>query len=170
MEPNMTPKSDLNDKGRGTAQALILAMVASGATKTAIAKAVGVSDMTIMSVAKGTTVTFRKLPTLQKVYEKWKAGKLDLAGKHGKKMIDTASVAEGTQPMKPRKSVKAVPPVKAKRVGKPKMEVDETVAGGFQLPEITDEMVAEVEEQIRMLQHQLRYMKGLIAIRKKYGQ
>ncbi len=45
-------------------QELVLEMVSSGATKTAIAKVTGVTDMTILRVSKGTTKTIRKLKKL----------------------------------------------------------------------------------------------------------
>lgn len=134
---------------------LIHEMVAAGATKVAIAKAVGVTDMTILSVSQGKTKTFRKLKQLQRVYDRWKAGKLDLSGKRVKK---------------PSVVKKPVVDEKAKRGGRPSNETVVAVQTGFQLPEVTIEMVAGVEEQIRKLQAQAKYMRDLIALRKKYGQ
>lgn len=54
------------------AQGLILEVVAAHATKTAIAKAVGVIDMAILSVSQCKTRTFRKLRKLQSLYDRFK--------------------------------------------------------------------------------------------------
>ena len=171
----MKTNSDSIDEGRGTAQTLILEMVAGGATKAAVAKAVGVSDMTILSVTQGKTKVFRKLKKLQSVYSKWKAGSLDLSGKRGKKAV-VAPVAmettEGTKSSvkKPKVSKKPVVAEKAKRGGRQSNEPVVAVQTGFRLPEVTEEMIAEIEEQIHRLQAQAKYMRDMIAIRKKYGQ
>lgn len=158
------------------AQNLILEMVAGGATKVAIAKAVGVTDMTILSVSQGKTKTFRKLKRLQRVYDRWKAGTLDLSGKRGKKQAE-ATVAEvvpvskkAPAGKKPKVAKKRVTAVKAKKSSRPWKEAAVEVQAGFELPTVTEEMVAGVEEQIRKLQAQVKYMRELIAIRKKYGQ
>jgi adenine-specific DNA-methyltransferase len=167
-------------------QSIIHEMVAGGATKVAIAKAVGVTDMTILSVSQGKTKTFRKLKKLQSVHDRWKAGKLDLSGKRGKKDVE-ASEAEDfpvrmqvsagkkatdlnkAQEIKSKVARKPVPYVKAKRSGRPRKDAHVSVSTGFQLPDVTEEMVAEVEEQIRRLQAEAKYLRDLIAIRKKYG-
>jgi hypothetical protein len=177
-------------------QRLISEMVAAGATKTAIATAVGVSDMTILSVSKGSTAKFRKLPTLRSVYEQWKSGTLDLSGNRGKRAVvaltaveshagkkvfespvaeetpaDKVSVGARKTTVKKSKVVKK-PAVteKAKSFGRTPKEPAVAVQTGFQIPNVTEEMIAGVEEQIRRLQAQAKYMKDLIALRKKYGQ
>lgn len=175
-------ESDANYKAKVTiAQSIILEMVAGGATKVAIAKAVGVTDMTILSVSQGKTKIFRKMKRLQRVYDRWKAGTLDLSGKRGKRQVE-APVAESAPVgkktpkrteapvMKEKKTKKPVAGVKAKGSGRPPKNEAVAVPFGFQLPVVTEEMVAEVEEQIRKLQIEAKYMKDLIAIRKKYGQ
>ncbi len=162
------------------AQALILEMASSGATKVAIAKAVGVTDMTIHSVSQGKTKIFRKLKKLQSVYNRWKAGKLDLRGKRVKKAVeDTVSeetpvgtrktVRKKSSVKKPRVARKTVVAGKAKTGGRSPKEPALAVQTGFQIPDVTQEMVAEIEEQIRRLQAQAKYMRDLIALRKKYG-
>jgi hypothetical protein len=162
------------------ARHLILEMVAGGATKVAIAKATGVTDMTILTVAQGKTMTFRKLKKLQRVYDRWKAGTLDLSGKRGKKKAETSVSVESpvikksrsgeTAPVRKLKTVnKPEPTVRAKRVGRPPKTEAVKVSTGFQLPNVTEEMVAKVEEQIRRLQAEAKFMRDLIAIRKKYG-
>lgn len=165
---------------------LIREMVASGATKDAIAKAVGVTAMTILSVSQGKTKVFRKLKKLQSVYDRWKAGKLDLSGKRGKKAVgatvseETSAGKKATQESKAtagkkapaRKSRTAKNPdltLKANRSGSPSKKPTLAVQSGFRIPDVTEEMVAGVEEQIRRLQAQVKYMRDLIAIRKKYG-
>lgn len=169
------------DSADADAQTLILQMVADGATKVAIAKAVGVTDMTILSVSQGKTKTFRKMKQLQRVYDRWKAGKLDLSGKRGKKAVE-APVAEETptekrtpagKMIKAKKSKTAKKPVvaeKTKRSGSSPKEPVIAVQTGFQIPIVTEEMVAGVEEQIRRLQAQAKYMRDLISLRRKYGQ
>jgi predicted transcriptional regulator len=176
----MTPNSDSIAEDKGTAQKLIIEMVTAGATKVAIAKAVGVTDMTILSVSQGKTKVFRKLKKLQSVYSKWKAGKLDLGGKRGKKVIeapDTEEVLVGTMKTggkmssvkKPRVARKPVVAEKTKRGRRTHKKQAVAVQTGFQIPEVTEEMVAGVEEQIRKLQAQAKYMRDIIALRKKYG-
>lgn len=177
----------VKDEGAETdAQALILRLVAGGATKTAIAKAVGVTDMTILSVSQGKTKVFRKLKKLQSVYDRWRDGKIDLSGKKGKKTFvapvaednlagkkDTpeskATAGKKAPARKSRTAKNPDPTVKANRNGSPSKKPTLPVQSGFQLPEVTEEMVAGVEEQIRRLQAQVKYMRDLIAIRKKYG-
>lgn len=167
-----TTSTEMGDLSDG--QSLIEAMVAAGATKVAIAKAVGVSDMTILSVAQVKTKTFRKLKKLQSVYDRWKAGKLDLSGKRGKKLVE-APVAEDApvgkkapekKSLVPRKPVQAV---KARRIGRERKDAHVSVSAGFSLPSVTEAMVAEVEEQIWLLQAEAKYMRDLIALRKTYG-
>jgi predicted transcriptional regulator len=148
-------------------------MVAAGATKTAIARAVGVTDMTILSVSKGTTKAFRKLKKLQRVYDRWKAGTLDLSGKRGKKQIEApvakdVPVSKKATVKKTKVAKKPVAAVKPKRNDRPRKEAAVTVPTGFELPTVTEEMVAGVEEQIRRLQAEAKFMKDLIAIRKRY--
>lgn len=192
--------SDMNTDNERTAQTLILEMVAGGATKAAIAKAVGVTDMTIMSVFQGKTKVFRKLKKLQSVYDRWKArkldlsgkrgkraGKLDLSGKRGKKAVEPpvevealaettaapatkASAGTTIQAKRWKTTQKPVPTVKAKRGGRPPRAAAVIDPSEFQIPDVTEEMVAGVEEQIRRLKAQAKYMKDLIALRKKYGQ
>lgn len=174
-------------KAEPDAQALILEMVSGGATKVAIAKAVGVTDMTILSVSQGKTKTFRKLKKLKSVYDRWKVGKIDLGGKRGKKAVVAPVVEEvpaGKKVSSGKKALsgktapkiesmvskKLVPVVKAKRAGRPVKPQAVATSTGFELPSVTEEMVAGVEEQIRKLQAQAKYLRDIIAIRKKYGQ
>lgn len=163
------------------AKDIILEMVSGGATKVAIAKAVGVTDMTILSVSRGKTKTFRKMKKLQRLYDRWKAGSLDLSGRRGRKG-GVAAVDEKSQDAKKDPAGKKAPLRKLKVANKrvpaerAKKNVRPTEAGvfaastGFELPYVTEEMVADVEEQIRRLQAQAGFMRDLIAIRKKYGQ
>lgn len=171
---NKTENMNVQDRGV-TGRDIVKEMVAGGATKTAIAKAVGVTDMTILTVSQGKTKTFRKLKKLQSVYSKWKAGKLDLGGNRGKKAVEAPVTEEATagtkssvkKPMVARKTVVAG---KAKSVGRLLKRPAVAVQSGFKLPDVTEEMVAGVEEQIRRLQAQAKYMRDLIALRMKYGQ
>lgn len=131
-----------------------------------------------MSVSRGKTKVFRKLKKLQSVYANWKAGTLDLSGKRAKKE-NVALVTEVIQagkkapagmraPMK--KSMvakKPVPAMKAKKIGRPPKTETFATTTGFELPNVTDDMVAGGEEQIRKLQSQVKYLRDLIAIRKK---
>lgn len=178
--------SDMNTDNERTAQTLILEMVSGGATKVAIAKAVGVTDMTILSVSQGRTKSFRKIMRLKSVYSRWKAGKLDLSGKRGKKAVAapvaieapaettatparTVSADKKIQEKKPKTAKKHVPAEKARKDGRPPKAEAAAETTGFQIPDVTEEMIAGVEEQIRRLQAQAKYMRDLIAIRKKYG-
>lgn len=182
----MTTNYDSQDEGNGTAQQLILEMIAGGATKVAIAKAVGVTDMTILSVSQGKTKVFRKLKKLQRVYDRWKAGTLDLSGKRGKKAIEApvaqetpagkkgtgekkASAGKKSSVKMPKVVKKPAVAVKTKRGSRAIKKAVVDVQAGFQIPDVTEEMVAGIEEQIRKLQAQAKYMRDLIAIRKKYG-
>lgn len=168
------------------AKTLILEMVAGGATKVAIAKATGVTDMTILSVSQGKTKVFRKLKKLQSVYDRWKAGKLDLGGKRGKKAVETpvaeeipavkkgtgekkASAGKEIKAKKSRTKTEPAQAVKTKRSGRALKKTAVAIQEGFQIPDVTEEMVAGVEEQIRRLQAQEKYMRDLIALRKRYG-
>jgi len=174
-----------SEYAESSAQTLIAEMTSAGATKVAIAKAVGVTDMTILSVSQGKTKVFRKLKRLKSVYSRWKAGTLDLSGKRGKKEIGVAvdvsagkTVPSGkkAQNSKPasvktaKVKKKPVGAVKAKGSGRPQKNEAVAVPFGFQLPNVTEKMIAGVEEQIRRLQAEAKFMKDLIAIRKKYGQ
>lgn len=182
----MNPNYDLKDEGNGTAQQLILEMIAGGATKVAIAKAVGVTDMTILSVSQGKTKVFRKMKQLQRVYDRWKAGKLDLSGKRGTKAVvapvaeetlagkkgtgeKKASAGKGSKARKSKTAKNLAPALKAKKASHPPKKPAVAVQDGFRIPDVTEEMVAGVEEQIRKLQAQAKYMRDLMAIRKKYG-
>lgn len=157
------------------AQQLILEMIAGGATKVAIAKAVGVTDMTVLSVSQGKTKVFRKMKKLKSVYSGWKAGTLDLSSKRGKKRIEVLiaediPVNKKAQAKKPKVGKNSIRAVKSKRSGRPKSEAPVTVPTGFELPNVTEEMVSEVEEQIRRLQLQAKYLRELMKLRKQYGQ
>lgn len=195
LKPNIVTRAYGNDHESDStivnqtseARNLILELVSGGATKVAIAKATGVTDMTILSVSKGTTKTFRKLKQLQRVYDRWKAGTLDLSGKRGKKAV-VALVAEETLAGKkdtgekkasagkkssvkmPKVVTKPDVAVKTKRGGRALKKTVVDFQAGFQIPDVTEEMVAGVEEQIRRLQAEAKFMRDLIAIRKKYGQ
>lgn len=175
------------------ARKIILDMLDGGATKTAIAKAVGVTDMTILSVSQGKTKVFRKLKKLHSVYSRWKAGTLDLSGRRGKRAVvatlveDTpagnkgapewkatpekkAFAGKGSKAKKSTKKKEPASTMKTKRGRRSQKEPAVSVHSGFQIPDVTEEMVAGIEEQIRKLQAQAQYMRDLIAIRKKYGQ
>lgn len=62
--PSYTLQENIMKTASRSPQELVLEMVSSGATKTAIAKVTGVTDMTILRVSKGTTKTIRKLKKL----------------------------------------------------------------------------------------------------------
>lgn len=65
---------------------------------------------------------------------------------------------------------KSIEAKKTKQVVRLRIEELVAVPAGYQLPELTMEMVAGVEEQIRRLQAEAKFMRDLIAIRKRYGQ
>jgi hypothetical protein len=99
------------------ARKIILDMLDGGATKTAIAEAVGVLGMTILSVSQDKTRTFSKLKQLHRVYDYWLVEKLYLRGKRGKKAV-VAPVAEETPAGKmatPQMKASAGKEIKAKK-------------------------------------------------------
>lgn len=134
------------------AQKLIAEMVAGGAAKLKISEALGVSNQTILSIASGTTRSFRKMAELQKLYQQWQAGKVVLKGQRGRKVGAVAKKAAVKPAVKP--------------AAKP---ADKAMSFGDALPQYTEKMLADIEKQIEDLKQHALYMKDVIALKKKYG-
>jgi hypothetical protein len=160
-----------------TAHQIVTEMIGAGVPKSRIAQAVGVTDMTILYVSKRENASLGKIAELQSAYAKWKAGELDLSSTRGKKVGVSAPVevkspeAIKPVPKKRNRRKKAVVAVGKKPAGEPKkIPVVQTSPAGFQVPEITSAMITHIENQISNLQHQLKYMKDIIRLKKKFKQ
>ncbi|MBI5646566.1 MAG: hypothetical protein HY962_06505 [Ignavibacteriae bacterium] len=140
-----------------TAKTLIDEMVAGGASKLGISRAVGVSNQTIMSVAQGKTTGFRKMDALQKVYEQWKTGSLDLKSQRGRRKGSKAAKASKAVPKKSRKGT----------VRKTSVVLSEGPM--LHLPDVTEQMIVDAEKQIASLKLSVQFMKDVLAMKKKYG-